>query len=89
MNNLKFDNGIYSRIKTCSSVKELADAVLQLTEDLMVWQKLLQESLHLHPDRFFWMGRTSRRLTLQNGRSAESALHFSSRCILKDLPLRI
>ncbi|MBO7208434.1 MAG: hypothetical protein J6V58_01710 [Clostridia bacterium] len=45
MDNLKFDNGIYSKIKTCSSVNELADVVLQITEELMVWQKVLQDTL--------------------------------------------
>ena len=45
MDNLKFDNGIYSRIKTCSNVNELAEVVLQLTEELVVWQKVLQDTL--------------------------------------------
>ena len=45
MDNLKFDNGIYSRIKSCSNVNELAEVVLQLTEELVVWQKVLQDTL--------------------------------------------
>ncbi len=45
MENLKFDNGIYSKIKNCTNVNELAEVVMQLTEELMVWQKVLRDTL--------------------------------------------
>ncbi|MBQ7075632.1 MAG: hypothetical protein IJM94_02405 [Clostridia bacterium] len=45
MEKLKFDNGIYSKIKTCTSVNELAEVVMQLTEELIVWKKVLEDTL--------------------------------------------
>lgn len=45
MNNLKFDSNIYDRIKDCNTVNELAEVVLELTEELSVWQKVLTDTL--------------------------------------------
>ena len=45
MEALKIDGALYEKIKNCSNVNELADAVLRITDELIVWQKTINDIL--------------------------------------------